>query len=223
MGFIFSKDKKDKTKEPSKRRNDEMSEKDKASLQVQRQRDRLKKYEKQMQAKIDRETEICKQLLKQKKRDKAKLALRKKKYQMNLLEKARGQLLNIEELIEKVEEAQLQQDVLSAMQTGTDLLQQINSEISLEDAEQLMDDTAEAIAFQEELNQILGGQLNDIDEEDCLKELAQLEQMEADELGLAMPDAPNKQIGKQQDQDKEEVVEEEEPEPQKEKKQVLVQ
>merc|ERR1719229_1743253 len=71
-----------------------------------------------MQKKIDRETEICKQLLKQKKRDKAKLALRKKKFQMNLLEKARGQLLNIEELIENVEAAQMQQDIFKAMQTG---------------------------------------------------------------------------------------------------------
>merc|ERR1719150_214189 len=70
-----------------------------------------------MQEKIDRETEICKQLLKQKKRDKAKLALRKKKYQTNLLEKARNQLFNIEELIEKVEEAQMQQEVFKAIQT----------------------------------------------------------------------------------------------------------
>ena len=216
MGFIFSKDKKDKKQAPSKRRNDEMTEKDKAALQVKRQRDRLKKYEEQMQIKIDRETELCKKLLKEKKRDKAKLALRKKKYQMNLLDKARNQLFNIEQLIEEVEVAEQQQQVLKAMQAGTDLLKQINSEMSLQDVEQLMDDTAEAIAFQEELNQILSGQLNDVDEEDCLKELAQLEQMEADELGLEMPDAPNKQIG-------DAVVEEEQEEPQKEKKQVLVQ
>lgn len=198
-----------------------MSEKDKAGLQVKRQRDRLKKYEQQMQTKIDKETELIKKLLKEKKRDKAKLALRKKKYQTNLLDKARNQLFNIEQLIEEIDVAEQQQEVLKAMQAGTDLLKQINSEMSLEDVEQLMDDTAEAIAFQEELNQILSGELNDVDEEDCLKELAQLEQMEADELGLEMPDAPSKQIGKEQDQDQDAVVEEEEP--QKEKKQVLVQ
>ena len=226
MGFIFSKDKSKSKQPPSKRKTEEMTEKDKAALQVKRQRDRLIKYEKEMQKKIDRETEICKQLLKQKKRDKAKLALRKKKYQQNLLEKARNQLLNIEELIENVEAAQMQQEVFAAMQTGTELLQQINSEMSIEEVEQLMDDTAEAIAYQEELNQLLSGQLNDIDEADCLKELEQLEAMEADEIGMEMPNVPNKPIGKDVDNNKEEIVEEEEeeeePQKEKKKKQVLV-
>merc|ERR1712176_634323 len=182
-----------------------------------RQRDRLIKYEKNMQKKIDRETEICKALLKQKKRDKAKLALRKKKYQMNLLEKARNQLFNIEELIENVESAQMQQDIFKAMQTGTELLQKINSEMDLDEVEQLMDDTAEAIQYQQELNEILSQSLTDVDDEDVLKELAQIEQMEADEMQMAMPDVPSQKI-------KNDVIEEVEPEqPQKQKKQVLVQ
>merc|ERR1711997_969998 len=161
-------------------------------------------------------------LLKQKKRDKAKLCLRKKKYQQNLLEKARNQLLNIEQLIEEVESAEMQQEVLKAMQTGTDLLQKINNEMSLEEVEQLMDDTAEAIAYQQELNQILSESLTDVDDEEVLKELAQIEQMEADQMGLEMPDVPNKQIKEQQDDFVEEEEEEEE-KPEKEKKQVLVQ
>merc|ERR1712110_1286914 len=159
-------------------------------------RDRLIKYEKEMQKKIDRETAICKELLKQKKRDKAKLALRKKKYQMNLLDKARNQLFNIEELIENVESAQMQQDIFKAMQTGTDLLQQINSEMDLDEVEQLMDDTAEAIAYQQELNEILSQSLTDVDDEDVLNELAQIEQTEADQMELDMPDAPKREINK---------------------------
>merc|ERR1712080_145020 len=120
--------------------------------------------------------EICKQLLKAGQRDKAKLALRKKKYQTNLLDKTRNQLLNIEQLIDNIEAAQMQQELMSAMQTGTDLLQQINAEIgSIEDVEQLMDDTAEAIAFQNELNEVLSQSLAEVDEEDVLKELAQLD------------------------------------------------
>jgi len=202
-----------------------MSEKDKAALDVKRQRDRLIKYEKEMQKKIDRETEMCKKLLKAGKRDQAKLALRKKKYQQNLLEKTRNQLLNIEELIENVEAAQMQQEVFKAMQVGTDLLQKINSEMSIEEVEQLMDDTAEAIAYQQELNDLLSQDLTAADEDDVLKELAQIEQMEADELGLEMPDAPSKEVQKEDQQQVEEEEEEEEEaeEPQKQKKQVLVQ
>eukprot|EP01084_Bolivina_argentea_P095936 172455_1 len=223
MGILFGKKKKKET--PTKRRNDELSEKDKAALQVKRQRDRLKKYEKEMQKKIDRETEICKQLLKQKKRDKAKLALRKKKYQTNLLEKARNQLLNIEELIENVEAAQMQQEVFKAIQQGTDLLQQINSEMSLDEVEQLMDDTAEAIAFQQELNDILSENLTQVDDDEVLAELAQIEQMEADEMAMDMPNVPSKQIQNDEEKDKqqEEVQEEVQEEEPAKKKQVLVQ
>eukprot|EP00484_Ammonia_sp_Unknown_P021777 CAMPEP_0197028088 /NCGR_PEP_ID=MMETSP1384-20130603/7870_1 /TAXON_ID=29189 /ORGANISM="Ammonia sp." /LENGTH=226 /DNA_ID=CAMNT_0042457035 /DNA_START=149 /DNA_END=829 /DNA_ORIENTATION=+ len=226
MGFLFSKEKKgNDAKKPPKRPKEEMSEKDKAALDVKRQRDRLIKYEKEMQKKIDRETEMCKKLLKAGKRDQAKLALRKKKYQQNLLEKTRNQLLNIEELIENVEAAQMQQEVFKAMQVGTDLLQKINSEMSIEEVEQLMDDTAEAIAYQQELNDLLSQDLTAADEDDVLKELAQIEQMEADELGLEMPDAPSKEVQKEDQQQVEEEEEEEEEaeEPQKQKKQVLVQ
>merc|ERR1711994_605628 len=99
-------------------------------------------------------------------------------------------------------------------------LQQINAEIgSIEDVEQLMDDTAEAIAFQNELNEVLSQSLADVDEEDVLKELAQLEQMEADELGLEMPNAPSKPL--QAEDQKDEAVDPEEEERPKEKKQVL--
>merc|ERR1712210_412101 len=95
---------------------------------------------------------------------------------------------------------------------GTDLLQQINAEIgSIEDVEQLMDDTAEAIAFQNELNEVLSQSLAEVDEEDVLKELAQLEQMEADELGLEMPSAPNKPLAAEEQ--KENQVEDAEEEP----------
>merc|ERR1719433_153017 len=216
----YDEGKKSGKKPESKRRNDELSEKDKAALQVKRQRDRLKKYEMEMQKKIDRETEICKQLLKAGKRDKARLALRKKKYQNNLLDKTRGQLLNIEQLIDNIEAAEMQQELMSAMQTGTDLLQQINTEIgSIEDVEKLMDDTAEAIEFQNELNEVLSQSLAEVDEDDVLKELAQIEEMEADQLGLEMPNAPTKAL--QTEDQKEDIVEEEEEEekPQKAKKQ----
>merc|ERR1712130_1040646 len=140
---------------------------------------------------------------------------------MNLLDKARNQLFNIEQLIENVESAQMQQDIFKAMQTGTELLQQINSEMDLDEVEQLMDDTAEAIAYQQELNDILSQSLMDVDDDEVLKELEAIEQMEADEMALNMADAPTKAI--KSDIIEEEVEEKEKPQKQKQKKQVLVQ
>merc|ERR1712173_389126 len=135
-------------------------------------------------------------------------------------DKARGQLLNIEQLIENVESAQMQQEIFTAMQTGTELLQQINSEMDLDEVEQLMDDTAEAIAYQQELNDILSQNLTDVDDDEVLKELEAIEQMEADAMALNMADAPTKAI---KTDIIEEVEEEKQPqkEKQKQKKQVL--
>merc|ERR1712048_611251 len=112
----------------------------------------------------------------------------------NLLDKARGQLLNIEQLIEEVESAQMQQEIFKAMQTGTELLQQINSEMDLDEVEQLMHDTAEAIAYQQELNDILSQNLTEVDDDAVLKALEAIEQMEADEMALGMADVPTKPI-----------------------------
>eukprot|EP01084_Bolivina_argentea_P265361 449771_1 len=112
------------------------------------------------------------------------------------------------------------------MQQGTELLDKINAEMSLEEVEQLMDDTAEAIAYQQELNELLSTSLTAIDDEDVLKELEQLEQMEADEMGLSMPDAPKKQLQKpdiQEEEEPEEEQQEQQYEKKKEKKQVLLQ
>eukprot|EP00485_Elphidium_margaritaceum_P005956 CAMPEP_0202695996 /NCGR_PEP_ID=MMETSP1385-20130828/9395_1 /ASSEMBLY_ACC=CAM_ASM_000861 /TAXON_ID=933848 /ORGANISM="Elphidium margaritaceum" /LENGTH=221 /DNA_ID=CAMNT_0049352087 /DNA_START=66 /DNA_END=731 /DNA_ORIENTATION=- len=221
MGFLFSKEKNTKK---DKRPKEQLSDKDQAMLDVKRQRDRLLKYEKKMDATIERETQICKSLLKAGKKDKAKLTLRKKKYQQNLLEKARNQLLNVEQLIDNIEEAQMQQQVFDAMKVGNDLLTQINSQIDLDEVEKLMDDAAENIQFQQELNDLLSQDLTAADEEDVLKELAQIEQMEADEMALNMPDAPKKEIAASEDQDQDQEIEEEEPQPQQQqKKQVLVQ
>ncbi|ETO35292.1 charged multivesicular body protein 6-A, partial [Reticulomyxa filosa] len=190
MGFLFGRSNATSSKD-SKRRTDELTEKEKAELEVKRQRDRLIKYQKKVKKKkkepgtlhftikaakeekkektmgclyneisakwsirscceevVARETEICKQLLKEGKKDKAKLVLRKKKYQQQLLDKAQQQLLNIEQLINNIEFAQMQNEVFKAMREGTDLLQQINSEMSIEEVERLMDETQEAIEHQ---------------------------------------------------------------------------
>ena len=80
MGFLFgiSNDKDDKKK--SKRRTDELTEKEKAELQIKRQRDNLIKYEKKCEQNIEKFTSSCKQWLKKKNRARAKIFLQKKKY-----------------------------------------------------------------------------------------------------------------------------------------------
>ena len=98
---------------------------------------------------IERETDVARKLLRAKKKDRALLVLKKKKYQTKMLEQTDGQLLNIEEMVESIEFAHLQQKVFDALKNGSDSLQKINSEMDIDAVEQLMSDTAEAVAYQD--------------------------------------------------------------------------
>jgi len=52
------------------------------------------------------------------KREKAKLLLRKKKFQEGLIEKTEGQLENIEQLVHDLEFAQIESQVIAGLKTG---------------------------------------------------------------------------------------------------------
>ncbi|KAJ2028874.1 Vacuolar protein sorting-associated protein 20, partial [Coemansia sp. S3946] len=86
-------------------------------------------------------------------------------------------------------------------------LTQLHKEMRIEDVERLADDTAEAIAYQNEISDILQSNMTAEDEEAVLEELEELERQEADRLRLDLPRAPNGVLP-----DKEIVEPEEEPE-----------
>ena len=77
-------------------------------MELKVQRDRLKQYQKKViillntikiEVVITRETEVAKQQLAAGNKDRALLALRRKKYQQTTLEKTFAQLLNLEQLV----------------------------------------------------------------------------------------------------------------------------
>lgn len=181
-------------KKPAEQQAPELLEKDKAVLDLKRQRDRLKKYQKQAEAIIVREVEIAKILILKGDKKKALLCLKKKKYQQSCIEKLEVQLLNLEGMVNSIEFASMQNEVFKALEIGKNALEELNSQMSLEDVEKLMDDTAEAIAYQEEIGQALGTALSAVDEDEIEAELAALEELEAAELAEGMSEAPTKKI-----------------------------
>lgn len=114
------------------------------------QRDKLHQYQKKITIITARETEVAKQCLRNGQKDKALLALRRKKYQESLLAKTDQQLAQLESLTSDVEFALVQKDVLFGLQQGTAVLKAIHKEMGgLEKVELIMSESEEARAFQE--------------------------------------------------------------------------
>ncbi|PKY38340.1 hypothetical protein RhiirA4_311271 [Rhizophagus irregularis] len=155
-------------------KNSRITSQDRAILDLKVQRDKLKQYQKKLQLVADRETQIAKEaLLKNNKRG-ALLALKKKKYQEQLLSKSDAQLLNLEQLTQTIEFTLVEKDVFEGLKQGNLILNEIHKETPIEKVEKLMEDTADAIAYQNEISEALSGKLTSEDEEEILAELDQI-------------------------------------------------
>jgi len=177
----------------SKPKSKKITSQDKAILDLKIQRDKLNQYQKKIQAVLDREYEIAKINLKKGDKKKALLALKKKKYQEQLIEKIDTQLLNLEELTHSIEYALVEKDVIEGLKAGNDILTKLNKEMSIEKVEDLMNETAEAIEYQNEISELLSGALTVEDEEAIENELAQIVN---EELNQKLPDVPGTELPK---------------------------
>ncbi|KAI9094623.1 Snf7-domain-containing protein [Phlyctochytrium arcticum] len=184
MGQLISKDKAKGHRTISR---DKASPKDKAILDLKIQRDKLKQYQKKIQAVLDQEVAVAKHHLKAGDQGRALLALKKKKYQEQLLIQTDQQLFTLEQLTGQIEYALVEQDVIKGLEQGNEILKQIHQETSLDAVQKLMDDTADAIAYQAEIDELISGQITAEDEEDIM---AQLDALEDEALAEKLPPVP---------------------------------
>ncbi|KAJ2776117.1 Vacuolar protein sorting-associated protein 20 [Coemansia javaensis] len=173
---------------------------DKAVLDMKVQRDKLKQYQRRAQAVLEREDQLARELLRRGDRRRALLALRRRKYQQQMMDTADQQLFNLQQLVETVEFSLVQRDVLAGLEQGNRVLTRLNREMRIEDVERLAAETADAIAYQEEVAEILSSAMSPADEDAVAQELELLERQEADRLRLAMPYAPQHALPEQQQQ-----------------------
>eukprot|EP00008_Paramoeba_atlantica_P009863 CAMPEP_0201479394 /NCGR_PEP_ID=MMETSP0151_2-20130828/4101_1 /ASSEMBLY_ACC=CAM_ASM_000257 /TAXON_ID=200890 /ORGANISM="Paramoeba atlantica, Strain 621/1 / CCAP 1560/9" /LENGTH=222 /DNA_ID=CAMNT_0047860869 /DNA_START=92 /DNA_END=760 /DNA_ORIENTATION=- len=199
MGFLFSKEEGTKAPQPTAH--------DRAVLDLKHQQDKLKVTQKRIEKVIARETEIAKECLATGKRPQALLALKKKKFQEKSLDQTTQLLMNVEELINSIDFAEREKEIFDSLKRGKDVLQQLNDEMKIEDVEKIMDDTREAIDYQNEISELLGQQLVEEDEAEVEAELEELlreddrqkekekeKEKEKDGGGLKLPDVPSDPI-----------------------------
>lgn len=188
---------------------------------------KLEKREAHLEKQIDNCTKQAQAKVKRKDKKGAMFQLKKKKNLEKQLNGIMGKKLNLETQIMGLEEAVMNAETVSAMQTGTQAIQQATAATNIDDIDEMNDNLAEAMDMQNEVNEALGNPLmDDYDEDELLDELGMLEELEAEEeLGglptinvapstntnstdvLAdLPSAPTGKIKTQEQQDEDELA-----------------
>ncbi|CAL9770722.1 unnamed protein product [Musa acuminata subsp. burmannicoides] len=173
-----------------------ITEVDRAILSLKTQRRKLAQYQEQLEAVIEAEKQAARDLIREKRKDRALIALKKKKTQEELLKKVDAWLINVEQQLADIELASKQKAVFDSLKAGSDAMKAIQNEINLEDVQKLMDDSAEAKAYQEEMNAILGDRLSAEDEEEVL---AEFENLETEITLQSMPTVPAQSVSSAQE------------------------
>lgn len=204
---------------------------DRAIFQLKRQRDNLKQYQRKLNTVIDRQTELAKLALKDGNPDRAKVLLRLKKHQQSVINTTYEQLGNLENLIGTIEFKLIEKDVIYGLSQGNEVLKKLNSEMSVEKIDKVLDDLEDERLKVDEVSDMLGSGLSNLDENEVEEELQRLEEEvlgkkveepkkkvkeateEVGELNgkveVKLPDAPTSELKGAQ---KEEEIEEEEEE-----------
>jgi len=207
MGGLFSK------KEKSR-----ITDQDRAILGLKKQRDQLKQYQRRIEGVLEKDRELARKLLKEGKKDRAKLLLRKKKYQEGLLDQTAGQLDNIERLCQDLEFTQVQKQVLDGLQKGNDALEKANAVFSLDEIESIMSETEDAVEKQREIERMLSGGLTEGEEEDVLGELDNILAELEGEAVPSLPSVPTTNVEREEEELELPGVPDHQPQVEKEKK-----
>jgi len=152
----------------------------------------LEKREVYIESKIQQCLQVAKE--KSKKRDKkgALFELKKKKQLENQLQSIQGKKLNLETQIMTLEDAHLNKQTLTAMRTSANAMRATVREADLDRTDDLMEQINEAMDQVQEMNEAMSQPIGPaMDEAELETELAELEELEADELLNSMPRTEN--------------------------------
>ncbi|XP_077594988.1 charged multivesicular body protein 6 isoform X2 [Stigmatopora nigra] len=172
-----------------KKKQTRVTEQDKAVLQLKQQRDKLRQYQKKISLQLEKERLLAKQLLKNGRKDKALLLLKKKRYQEQLLDKTDNQISNLERMVQDLEFAQIEKKVIDGLRVGNQCLKKMHEVMSIEEVERIMDETQDAVEYQRQIDEMLSGSLTQEDEEAVLAELEAITQGDVE-----LPDVPQEEL-----------------------------
>ena len=164
---------KQKTRKPA----GEVSQIDRAVLDLKVSRDRLTRYKKKLS--LDSDKLLAKaRSLKQNNETKSALGLLKlRKMKQKEVDNIDAQLISIQTMVSNIQTKEQETEVLTALRSGKNALEKLHSENTLEDVLQLMDEVEEQNELEREINDVLvntGETLTGIEEDELELELQAL-------------------------------------------------
>ena len=174
----------------------EMSKLDRAKLEVRTGKNRLTKWSRTLERDMDKLREAAKECMLTNKKEKAFMLLKLRKLKASALKKAQDQILNIETMILEMESSEMNVEVMGVVQKGTAALNSIHKIMSVESVEDILEESEEAIAKTNEINEILGmSDSTDIDMDEVEEELEALVNEEIPSALIPnLPDVPTGKI-----------------------------
>ncbi|EAY07738.1 SNF7 family protein [Trichomonas vaginalis G3] len=134
---------------------DEQGDYDKAVLALKVNRDRLKKYQLRLEADNEKQIQVAKQLAKEGKLDRAKLALRTKKAREAMIVKTDGMLTQLQEQLNHLENAKMIKEFAKNLEMTNSVLKTMNEQLTPEMVEKLMDENQEETEKVNEITDLL--------------------------------------------------------------------
>lgn len=158
-------------------------------MQLKQQRDKLKQYQKRITQQLEREREIARQLLRDGRKERAKLLLKKKRYREQLLDKTENQITSLETMVQSIEFTQIEMKVIEGLQFGNECLNKMHQVMSIEEVERILDETQEAVEYQRQIDELLAGSFTQEDEDAILEELNAITQEQ-----IELPEVPSEPL-----------------------------
>jgi hypothetical protein len=171
---------------------------DRAILDLKNARDRLQKYRTKLEhddARLVQQARIARDAGK---KERALGILRLRKYKQTQAALCEDQLLNVLKMVETIDSKQNESKLLSALAAGKDSLKKMHEETTVDDVLNLMDEIKEEIEVENEITEILSAvpTLSAADEEAVEAELLSLE-LEVNgipENKIELPDVPSNKL-----------------------------
>lgn len=175
MGLLLSRE---------RREHNSITDNDRALLALKVSRSRVVKHRNSVLRTAEQALSAARQHCAEGDRPQARDALRRRRYWAEVaLDQADAMLQQIDAVVAGVEMAQLNQEVYDGLAAGTAALKRMQSDLSLDNVEALMDERADALAVQRAIDAALGADA-DLELED------ELTRLESEALVHQLPSAP---------------------------------